>query len=410
MRVLHVARRFTPTAWGGTEAVVAALARAQRAAGHDAELLATAAFSRPGRDEVLGVPVRRFGYTYGRFPLSRAGRRALDAKGGNPLSPGLLRAMLAAPRPNILHCHTMQRLAGQVRFAARRLGVPYVVQLHGGAFDAPEAELREMKAPARRSLDWGKVPAALLGSRGFLRDADLVLVPSEAERVRAVAALPGTRIERLPNGVDAARFAGGDRARGRARLGLTADEPLLLTVARVDPQEDQLAIVDLLAALPGAHAALAGPVTVPGYDAEIVARAHLLGVAGRLHLLGSVVPESPELADLYRAADVFVLPSRHEPFGIVVLEAWSCGLPVVASRVGGLAELIAPERTGMLVTPGVPAELALAVGRLVRDAGKRRELAEAGRAEVDVHYSWSAIAARLEELYHAIAGVPGRRG
>ena len=107
--------------------------------------------------------------------------------------------MLAAPRPNILHCHTMQRLAGQVRFAARRLGVPYVVQLHGGAFDAPEAELREIKAPARRSLDWGKVPAALLGSRGFLRDADLVLVPSEAERVRAVAALPGTRIERLPN-------------------------------------------------------------------------------------------------------------------------------------------------------------------------------------------------------------------
>ena len=93
-----------------------------------------------------------------------------------------------------------------------------------------------------------------------------------------------------------------------------------------------------------------------------------------------------------------------------MLEAWSCGLPVVASRVGGLAELIAPERTGMLVTPGVPAELALAVGRLVRDAGKRRELAEAGRAEVDVHYSWSAIAARLEELYHAIAGVPGRRG
>ena len=74
---------------------------------------------------------------------------------------------------------------------------------------------------------------------------------------------------------------------------MTADEPLLLTVARVDPQEDQLAIVDLLAALPGAHAALAGPVTVPGYDAEIVARAHLLGVAGRLHLLGSWSRRAP---------------------------------------------------------------------------------------------------------------------
>jgi glycosyltransferase involved in cell wall biosynthesis len=304
----------------------------------------------------------------------------------------------------------MQRLAGQVRFAARRLGVPYVVQLHGGAFDVPEAELREMAAPARRTLDWGKVPAALLGSRGFLRDADLVLVLSETERVRAAAALPGTRIERLANGVDATRFASGDRARGRARLGLHAAEPLLLTVARVDPQKDQLAIADLLAVLPGVHAALAGPVTVPGYDADIVARAHLLGVADRLHLLGPVTPESSELADLYRAADLFVLPSRHEPFGIVVLEAWACGLAVVASRVGGLAELVSPERTGVLVTPGAPAELALAVGRLLRDPAKRRELAEAGRAEVEVHYAWSAIAAHLEELYREIAGVPGRRG
>ena len=410
MRILHIARRFTATAWGGTEAVVTALARAQRAAGHDAELLATAAFSRPGRDEVLGVPVRRFGYTYGRFPLSRAGRRALDAKGGNPLSPGLLRALLAAPRPDILHCHTMQRLAGQVRFAARRLGVPYVVQLHGGAFDVPEAEVREMAAPARRTLDWGKVPAALLGSRGFLRDADLVLVLSEAERLRASAALPGTRVERLPNGVDAARLAGGDRVRGRARLGLHADEPLLLTVARIDPQKDQLAIADLLATLPGVHAALAGPTTVPGYDAAIVARAHLLGVADRLHLLGPVAPESAELADLYRAADLFVLPSRHEPFGIVVLEAWACGLAVVASRVGGLAELVSPERTGVLVTPGAPAELALAVARLLRDPATRRELGDAGRAEVAVHYAWSAIAARLEEFYRELAGVPGRRG
>ncbi|MBP9143248.1 MAG: glycosyltransferase family 4 protein [Thermoanaerobaculia bacterium] len=410
MRILHIARRFTATAWGGTEAVVAALARAQRASGHDAELLATSAFSRPGRDEVLGVPVRRFGYTYGRFPLSRAGRRALDAKGGNPLSPGLLRALLAAPRPDVLHCHTMQRLAGHVRFAARRLGVPYVVQLHGGAFDVPEAEVREMTAPTRRTLDWGKLPAAMLGSRGFLRDANLVLVLSEAERVRAVTALPGTRVERLPNGVDATRLAGGDRARGRQRLGLAGDAPLLLTVARLDPQKDQLAIVDVLAALPGVHAALAGPVTVPGYDAAVVARAHLLGVADRLHLLGPIAPESAELADLYRAADLFVLPSRHEPFGIVVLEAWACGLAVVASRVGGLAELVASERTGLLVTPGAPAELALAVGKLLRDPARRRELAEAGHSEVTEHYAWSAIGARLEVLYHEISGVPGRRG
>lgn len=410
MRILHVARRFTPSAWGGTEAVVAALARAQRDAGHEAELLATAAFARPGRDEVLGVPVHRFGYTYGRFPLSRAGKRALDAKGGNPLSPGLLRALLAEPRPDILHCHTMQRLAGQVRFAARRLGVPYVVQLHGGAFDVPREELEEMAAPTRRTLDWGKLPAAILGSRSFLRDADLVLVLSEVERQRAVAALPGTRVERLPNGVDATRFAHGDRERGRARLGVALETPLLLTLARIDPQKDQQSVVDALAALPGVHAVLAGPVTVPGYDEAILERARGLGVADRLHLPGAILPESSELADLYRAADLFVLPSRHEPFGIVVLEAWANELAVVATRVGGLAELVDSGRTGYLVTPGVPAELAAAIARLLHDPATRREFGAAGRAEIEAHYAWAAVAGRLEGYYHEISGVPGRRG
>lgn len=402
MRIAHVARRFTPAAWGGTESVVASLARAQRRAGHAAEVLCTAALDRPGAAEVLGVPVRRFRYTYARLPLSGAARAALDRKGGNPLSPGLMAALLAGERPAVVHCHTMQRLAGQARWAARRRGAAYVVQLHGGEFDVPPEEVREMTAPGRRALDWGKIPAALLGTRAFLRGADLVLVLSAIELERARAALPGVRVERLPNGVDPERFAGGDGARARARLGIPASVPLLLTVARVDPQKNQLALVDLLAALPGAHAALAGPVTVPGYDETIRQRAGELGVLDRLHLLGALAPESEPLADLYRAADVFVLPSRHEPFGIVVLEAWAAGVPVVATRVGGLAELVEDGRTGRLCPPADGPALAAAVAALCPPGAARDRLVDAARTEVATRYAWPAVAARLETLYREI--------
>jgi glycosyltransferase involved in cell wall biosynthesis len=402
MRFIHVARRFTPSAWGGTEAVVTALVREQRKAGHEADVLSTAALDRPGRDEVLGIPVRRFGYTYGRWPLSAGSRNALDRKGGNPLSAGILRTLLTEPGVDVIHCHTMQRLAGQVRWAARRRGIPYVVQLHGGEFRVPEAEVREMLAPTRRSFDWGKGPSAILGTRRFLADADLVLVLSREEEEAGRHRLPGVRIERLPNGVDPGRFTGGDGTRARERWGIPEGAPLLLTVARVDPQKGQLLLPEVLASCPAAHAVAAGPTTVPGYDEKVIARAREMGVAARLHLTGGLPPETAELADLYRAADLFVLPSTHEPFGIVVLEAWATGLAVVASRVGGLGELVRDGVDGLLVPPADGPALAGAVAALLGDPLRRTALAAAGREEVLARYTWPAVAARLEGLYSEI--------
>lgn len=404
MRIVHVLRRLTPAAWGGTEAVVTALARTQRERGHDVEILCTSALDRPGRGEVGGVPVTRFPYTYSRFPLGKAASDALDRKGGNPLSFGLLRALLEDERVDVYHCHTMQRLAGLVRWAARRKGVPYVVQLHGGAFDVPVAETREMLAPAGRSLDWGKVPAAIFGTRRFLSDADLVLALSAAEIERAKRQLPNTRIEFLPNGVSPERLTGGNRERARERYGIPPHVPLLLTIARVDPQKNQEILADVLAATPEAHAILAGPVTAPGYDARIAERARELGVASRVHLIGAVAPESEALADLYAAADLFVLPSRHEPFGIVILEAWATGLPVVASRVGGIAELVRDEVDGLLAEPGNASAFAAAAKRLLDDGSLRASMVDRARVRVHEHYTWDAVTTRLGELYGAIIG------
>lgn len=403
MRILHVARRFTLSAWGGTETVVSALISEQRRNGHEAELVATSALDRPGTDTVDGVPVRRFSYSYGRFPLSASAREALDRKGGNPLSPGLLRALLTGRRPAVLHCHTMQRLAGHVRFAARMRHIPYIVQLHGGEFAVPPEEVKEMLAPVRRSLDWGKIPSALLGTRRFLADADLVLVLSSEEEDRGRAALPGVRIERLPNGVDPERFAKGNAERARERWGIPPGSPILLTVARIDPQKGQELIPEILARIPGTHAVLAGPVTVPGHDEVVRARAREAGVLERLHFTGSLLPGGDELADLYRSAAAFLLPSRHEPFGIVVLEAWAAEVPVVATRVGGLSGLVQDGRTGFLRDPGDASGLASAVDRLLNDRALASSFIGAGRVEVRERYSWSAVARRLDILYREIS-------
>jgi glycosyltransferase involved in cell wall biosynthesis len=402
MKIVHVARRFTANAWGGTESVVASLVREQLRRGDDSRLLCTSALDERGEGELMGVPVERFGYTYGRVPLSKAARGALDRKGGNPLAPAMLWRMLNEPGVDLLHCHTMQRLAGQVRWSARRRGIPYVVQLHGGEFAVPEEEVQEMIAPTRHSLDWGKAPSALLGTRAFLRDADLILVLSRQELERGRARYPNTRIEQLPNAVETSWLEAGDRRRGRAALGLPEGTPVALTAARIDPQKGQELIPEILARVPALHAVLVGPVTVAGYEREVRSVAEGLGVADRLHLIGSLEPESETLADTFAAADLLLLPSRHEPFGIVALEAWAAGLPVVAARVGGLAELVRHGKDGFLAASGDASALAEAVANLTGNLLLARAMGDAGKRRVIDHYSWTAITERLDTLYASL--------
>lgn len=194
-----------------------------------------------------------------------------------------------------------------------------------------------------------------------------------------------------------------DSASGGARpLGAHEDAALqrrILCVARIDRQKNQMLLVEALARNPALTVRLVGPVTQPDYRAELEARAAELGVAGRLSFAGGLRPGSTELVAEYHAADVFVLPSRHEPFGIVVLEAWAAGLPVVASDVGGLGRLCAAHPGAALVfPPGDDAALDAALARLASDQALRASLSEAGfKAAAD--YDWHLLSDRLVRFY-----------
>ena len=133
---------------------------------------------------------------------------------------------------------------------------------------------------------------------------------------------------------------------------------------------------------------LCGPHTNERYVAKLQAAADASPAADRIRILPPVTPDTPEHRSLFAALDCFVLPSRHEPFGIVVLEAWSAGKPVIASRIGGLARLVHHERNGFHFEPGNASELTASMLRVAKHPELARPTVKNAQAEVQERYTW----------------------
>jgi glycosyltransferase involved in cell wall biosynthesis len=364
------------------------------------------ALSDQRRETIAGVAVRRFPYSYPFLGLSAEDRRDMDKKGGNLLSLSLLLGLLREPGVDVLHAHTGKRVGGVVRTAARRRGIPYVVTLHGGFFEVPKGEMDQMLAPIKNRPEWGRVFGALLGARRVLEDAAAVVCVGGDEYAAAKAKLPGQRVELVPNGVDCDAFAQGDAVGFRVAHGIAADRRIILCVSRIDYQKNQIGLVEALPAValrvPEAHLVLIGPVTVAGYRDRLLARVEELGLTDRVTLIPGLRPDDPMLPGAYHAAEVFCLPSLHEPFGIVILEAWAAGRPVVAARVGGIPSFTCDGEDILHVAPDDVADLAEGLLRVLCDPGLAAHIAETGKAKARRDYAWSAIAARLVDLYREL--------
>jgi glycosyltransferase involved in cell wall biosynthesis len=214
---------------------------------------------------------------------------------------------------------------------ARRLRIPYLVKVHGSDLNV------HAEYPLRRAM----IRTALCGA-GAVVAVSLAL----AAKAVAIGADPA-RVSTIYNGVDGERFAPGGKAEARRRQGLPDAVPLLLYVGNLKPTKG---CVDLLEAFPAVlsrhpDAQLVFVGAGAARD-ELLRRAASHGCAHRVRLAGAV--PHPELADWFRAADLLCLPSHNEGVPNVVLEAMSCGTPVVATRVGGIPEVL-PGFAGMLV-------------------------------------------------------------
>ncbi|HET6432961.1 glycosyltransferase family 4 protein [Dyella sp.] len=217
---------------------------------------------------------------------------------------------------------------------ARRRGLPYVVKVHGSDLNV------QAEDPARRR----QIRKALLGAK-----AVVAVSRALADKAIAIGADP-QRVHVIYNGVDGGRFSPGPQCEARARLKLPPiPGPLWLFVGNLKDTKGCMDLLEAFAAArvrqPKAHLVFvgAGPC-----GSALQARAQALGCATSVQLVGAVA--HGELADWFRAADVFCLPSHNEGVPNVVLESMACGVPVVATRVGGIPEVV-PEHAGILVTP-----------------------------------------------------------
>jgi glycosyltransferase involved in cell wall biosynthesis len=403
MRVVQVPRRFVRTDWGGTETVILETSKCLLALGHHTEILCPRALSHTDREVIDGIAVTRFDYFYPYWGLSAAARLQLDKKGGNLFSFPLLRALRRFPDLDLIHLHTGKRLGAIGRYVAAKRHLPYVISLHGGVYDVPAGEAQTWTAPTQGTLEWGKVLGWWVGARRVLDDAAAILCVGQKEQEEAQRHYPRKRVVHLPNGVDACRFATGDRAGFRAHHGIAADAFVVLTVGRIDPQKNQLLAARLLAQLlrerVNAHLVLVGHVTNAVYDKQLEREIGVLGLSQRVTLIRGLDTHDPALVNAYHAADLFVLPSVHEPFGIVILEAWAAGLPVVASRVGGVPSFVADGEDGCLFPPGDLDALARVVRGLNANPDTLRKLGDSGKRKARDEFSWDRVTQRLTGIY-----------
>jgi glycosyltransferase involved in cell wall biosynthesis len=225
--------------------------------------------------------------------------------------------------------------------------------------------------------------------------ADRVTCVSQqvADFVAREVGIPSEETVVIPNGVDLHRF---DRLPAkqevRRTLGLPNDELLVGTVTRLNPVKRLDVLLRAVAALEGVHTVIVGD----GPERrQLEAMADQLGLADRVHLVGHQQDVRPWLA----ALGVFVLSSDWEGMSNALLEAMAAGLPIVATAVGGVPEVVVDDATGLLVPPGDPNALAEAITRLLRDPDLRRTMGQAGRARVVQHFSIDETVRLTEELY-----------
>ncbi len=337
---------------------------------------------------VRGSPMERRARAAGIAVEGLAFRNEADPRGVW----GILRR-LRRDRPDLLHLHTSQA--------------------HGlGALAARLAGRRRPGVVVTRRVDYSIYRHSFLGLDRwkYVPGADLVLCVSE--RVREVLRADGLPDERLAvarSGIDPQRFEGvpDRRAELRASLGIPSAAPLVGAVGHLAGHKSHRTLVEALPALLARHPDAWCVILGEGEErAALEALARARGVAGRLRLPGFTDQVLPWL----RALDVFCFPSHMEGLGTSVLEAMALGRPIVATRAGGIPEMVTDGATGLLVEPRDPAALAAALAALLDDPARAAALGRAARVRALGEFSVERTLEQTLAAYERVrAGRLGRR-
>jgi glycosyltransferase involved in cell wall biosynthesis len=406
MRIVHFIHRYPP-ALGGSEAYFARLSGYLAGRGEQVRVETTTAldleafWSPKGRTSPSGTTVEddvticrhALRHWPGRryllkllslLPIPRLQGFALPC---NPVAPTMWTQAAGNRQVDVVHAtafpYAWPILCG-LRLA-RRCGVPFLLTpfLHlGDPRNARDRTRRAYLSPAMCYL---------------LRSADRIFVQTPVERAAVLdLGLSPDRVVLLGMGVDPAECTGGDRLRARMRWGLPPDEVVIGHLANKSAEKGTIDLIQAATMLWQAgkrcRLLIAGP-EMPNFTRFW----STLPQTRNMTKLGVLSDE--EKRDFYAAIDLFALPSRSDSFGIVFLEAWANGVPCIAYRAGGVADVIHHEKDGWLVDCGDIRALGVAIDQLSRESGRRRQMGEAGRSRVAIECAWQPRLERVHEVY-----------
>jgi glycogen(starch) synthase len=393
VRILHLSWEYPPLVHGGLGRHVHALAEAQAAAGHDVVVVT----HHPGTVEHadLALDERVNGVR-----VVRAVHETVQMPGHDDLIAWVLglghamtRTALALGttwRPEVVHGHDwmVAHAAANLRQA---FAVPVVATVHATEAGRHQGWLPNELSTSIHTTEWW-----------FTYEARRVITCSEHMRweVTRLFELPPDKVDVVPNGVDRHVWTPDPAAAQTARERLAPDGPLVVFTGRLEWEKGVHTLVEAMPRLRRRHPGLRLVVAGRGTQRDaLVEQARRLRVSRSVEFTGWL--EEEDLRALVAAADVAVVPSVYEPFGLVALETAALGTPLVVAGTGGLAEVVRDHESGLVVPPLDSAALADAVTELLRDEVLAHRVARAAREVVVRDHDWSALAARTVEVYAA---------
>jgi starch synthase len=373
VRVSLLTREYPPEVYGGAGVHVEYLARALSASG-----LVDLTVHCQGADREGAVAHQPWD------ALSDAALRVFSAD---------LTMADAVSDADVVHSHTWYaNLAGHL--ASLRYGIPHVATVHS----------LEPLRPWKAEQLGGGYALSSWAERVSLGSAAAVVAVSNGMRedVRSVyPEIPTERVRVIRNGIDTTEYAPDRGTEVLEKHGIDLSRPYVMFVGRITRQKGVPVLLRAAAGLdPSAQLVLcAGAADTIELGAEVSSLvAGLQASRSGVIWIPEMLPK-PEIIQLLTHALVFVCPSVYEPLGIVNLEAMACSTAVVASRVGGIPEVVEGSVTGLLVPPDDPASLADALNLLLRDPGRAEAMGLAGRERAVTEFSWDAVATQTAELY-----------
>jgi len=292
-------------------------------------------------------------------------------------------------RSDIVHTHTWYtNFAGAL--AKRTYGCKLVATVHS---------LEPLRPWKREQLGAGYDLSSWMEREGLEACDAIVAVSGDMRRdILKSYDVPADRVTVIHNGVDTEKYHPRDGSASLGKFGVR--KPYVFFVGRLSRQKGILDLVDAMEFVPpGTTLVLAtGKPDTPEIEEEL--RRAVKGM-GRVVWIHQML-EDPDLVNLYNEAAVFACPSIYEPFGIINLEAMACETPVVATRVGGIKEVVVDKVTGFLVPPGDAGKLGRAIAKVLDDPKGAARMGKAGRRHVLRHFTWDHIAERTIRLYGSL--------